>query len=397
MAKLITCKGCGKPVYTSWEKCQHCGLPTEESKEPAARPVGLFSWISAAFAVVLVLIFVGSILIGFAKSVGTKAVAVVQDLPKVVQQPQSVTVTLSPIEQLERMTPAAISPGGDLAEMFSYGNDFTDLQRQLKFAEIKGKVVRWTLPVYEVSQAGDGYRIQTTSRFRGAPSNEQFVGTFLLITPRSEEDRRFVERIKTGDAVTFKGVINDVTLRSLDIRPAFLVKEAAVAPAVAVRIETPSTGASASVRLARTASWKSAKEIPPFLKGDHQAELGIVKKVFSEDLARAKADDPRSEVRIDIATIDLNEDGIDELIVEFTGSGFCGAGSCQMSILSRRPDGTWAAIADLLGAKSDLRVSSIKMNGYKVVLFGESSELRYENGKYVPYLVSDTSGPIGQK
>lgn len=133
--------------------------------------------------------------------------------------------TLSPLDELERAPSANISPKGELAEIFSYGSNFTDLQRQLKFKEIQGKVIEWRLPVYEVKQSGDGYTIQTARHAKGDLFGPKLIGTFLRISPRSEEDRRFVERLKTGDIVKVKGVIEDVTMRSLNIKPAIFVDD----------------------------------------------------------------------------------------------------------------------------------------------------------------------------
>lgn len=132
---------------------------------------------------------------------------------------------VSPLDQLEQAKPDAISPQGEIAEMFSIGSDFTDLQRQLKFKEIQGKIIEWRLPVYEVKQSGDGYTIQTSGRAKGEVFGPKYIGTFLRITPRSEDDRRFVERIKTGDFIKVKGVIEDVTMRNLDIKPAIIIDD----------------------------------------------------------------------------------------------------------------------------------------------------------------------------
>lgn len=132
---------------------------------------------------------------------------------------------LSPLEELEARIPASISPRGELAEIFAFGSDFTDLQRQLKFKEIQGKTVEWSLPVYEVSQSGDAYKIQTSGRTKSGVAGESVTTTFLHISPRSDADRRFIERIKTGDQVKFKGVIADVSMRSLVIDPAIIVDD----------------------------------------------------------------------------------------------------------------------------------------------------------------------------
>jgi hypothetical protein len=135
------------------------------------------------------------------------------------KKPQSY---VSPLDQLELAKPDELSPQGEIAEMFSLGSDFTDLQRQLKLKEIRGKVIEWRLPVYEVMQSGDGYTIQTSTYATG---DKKYIGTVLRITPRDEIDRRFVERIKTGDFIKVKGVIDDVTMRNLSIRPAIIVDD----------------------------------------------------------------------------------------------------------------------------------------------------------------------------
>lgn len=139
---------------------------------------------------------------------------------------KSVTPTpLTPLERLETAQLSALTPDGELAQIFTYGSNFTDLQRQLKLKEIRGKVVDWRLPVYEVKQSGNDYIIQTST---GKLFEEKLIGTILTVTPRNEDDRRLIERLKTGDLVRFKGIIDDITLRHLDIKPAILVLDEVV-------------------------------------------------------------------------------------------------------------------------------------------------------------------------
>jgi hypothetical protein len=125
------------------------------------------------------------------------------------------------ISVLVNTPPSPLKPDGELAEIFTYGSDHTDLQRQLKLKEILGKIVEWELPVYEVKQSGSGYVIQTSN---GGFFEKKLVGTFIHITPQDENDRGLVESLKTGSLVTFKGIIEDTTMRNLDIKPAILVK-----------------------------------------------------------------------------------------------------------------------------------------------------------------------------
>jgi hypothetical protein len=134
----------------------------------------------------------------------------------------------SPIDKLAKDTPSNLSPYGELAEMFNFGSKNTDLQRENKLKEITGKVVQWQLPVYEVKSSGNGYRIQTNTSVKlGMYGGNTPVGTFIKVTARNEIEKRFIEAIKTGDIVTFKGIIKDTTMRNIEIEPAILVLDSA--------------------------------------------------------------------------------------------------------------------------------------------------------------------------
>ncbi|ANH73635.1 hypothetical protein ACS15_2221 [Ralstonia insidiosa] len=123
--------------------------------------------------------------------------------------------TSDPVAQLDGTPPSDLRPDGELAAVFALGSRSTDLQREKQEAEIKGKVVAWRLPVYEVSKRGDGYRIQTSSG-RGV------IGTFLTLTARTTAERQFIEGLHTGDSISFKGKIKGISMRSIDIEPAIL-------------------------------------------------------------------------------------------------------------------------------------------------------------------------------
>lgn len=131
-----------------------------------------------------------------------------------------------PLADIAAAQPEPLNPGGELAAMFDLGSDYTDLQRENALKKIKGRIVQWRLPVYEVSANKDGYKIQTSSHSFG----QSVVGAFVYVTPRDDADRRFVESLKTGDPVHFKGRIDGVFMRSLIIRPAMLARDDTPAP-----------------------------------------------------------------------------------------------------------------------------------------------------------------------
>ena len=94
----------------------------------------------------------------------------------------------------------------------------TDIQRENKEKEITGKIVQWSLPVYEVNKPNDKYyRIQT--------SGSNHVGTFVKIYPRNNEEKQYIEELQTGNIISFKGkIIGTTTMRNIDIAPAILMK-----------------------------------------------------------------------------------------------------------------------------------------------------------------------------
>lgn len=129
---------------------------------------------------------------------------------------------VSKFAELAAATPAQISPTGELAAMFNLMSDNTDLQRENKFKELKGKVVEWTLPVYEVQKDGEVYEVQTEA--------DEAVGAFVYITALNTQEKAEIEGLKTGSSISFKGVISDVTLRSLEIKPAILFHAGSSSP-----------------------------------------------------------------------------------------------------------------------------------------------------------------------
>ena len=99
--------------------------------------------------------------------------------------------------------------------MFNIGSNYTNIQRENAFKELKGKVVAWQLPVYEVSKQGEEYRVQTSAG--------RAVGTFIHIKARNDQEKVYIESIKTGNTISFKGIITDVDFtRHLIIKPAVL-------------------------------------------------------------------------------------------------------------------------------------------------------------------------------
>lgn len=133
------------------------------------------------------------------------------------------TAVTDPIVEISAAQPSLLRPDGELAEIFALGTNSTELQREDKLTQIRGQVVQWTLPVYEVSRAGDRYKIQTQGNslaFMGR--RDLLLGTFIYLSSRNEQDSQVIAALKTGDLISVKGRIVDSTLRHLVLDPAVL-------------------------------------------------------------------------------------------------------------------------------------------------------------------------------
>lgn len=124
------------------------------------------------------------------------------------------SVNLDKLTELSIMPAAPLSPTGELASLFNLMSKNTDLQRDNKLNEIRGKVVEWTLPVYEVKRDGAEYKVQTTAGSE--------VGAFIYLSPRDDLDKAAIEALTTGSRVSIKGIIKDSSVRHLVIKPAIL-------------------------------------------------------------------------------------------------------------------------------------------------------------------------------
>ncbi|RBQ26355.1 hypothetical protein [Arcobacter sp. CECT 9188] len=116
-----------------------------------------------------------------------------------------------------------ISPSGELYQIYSFGSNYTDLQRDNMTKDLKDKIVQWTLPVFEVNKLAENkYKIQTNS---GTTFGTRYVGTFTVVYTQNENEVQFIENLKTGSNITIKGIINDTFMRHIEIEPAILILE----------------------------------------------------------------------------------------------------------------------------------------------------------------------------
>lgn len=140
-------------------------------------------------------------------------------------------------------------PEGVISEVFALGSRNTNLQRESAQKELTGQVINWSLPVYEVSRSGNNFKVQTQAKARVGNFGTDLVGTFVIVTPRSDDERRMLASLQTGDTLSFKGRIRGVTMRHLNVEPAILSGAnsvyglAKVAPVVTAKAEVPMAAA----------------------------------------------------------------------------------------------------------------------------------------------------------
>jgi hypothetical protein len=184
MSNLVECKSCGKEVAKGAKVCPHCGKKLK---------MGLF--------LKLVIGIVGLSILGTILAPSS------EDL---ISEVKSAQVT-------------NINPSGELAELFTFGGDGTDIQRDNKEAEITGKYVEWSLPVFDVNKTSENkYRVQTSSSeaiFGGRKS----VGAFIVIHTSGDAENQYVEGLKEKDIITFKGKIKGTSMRNISIDPAIVI------------------------------------------------------------------------------------------------------------------------------------------------------------------------------
>ena len=119
------------------------------------------------------------------------------------------------LAELKAGTPHTVD-SAELAALFNMGSKGTDLQRDAKEKELKGKILSWAgLKVYEVSKSGEScYKIQTSS-------SDAYPGTFIKACESDDPSiATLAPNLKTGDLIKVKGFFTGTTMRNFDFEPA---------------------------------------------------------------------------------------------------------------------------------------------------------------------------------
>ena len=118
------------------------------------------------------------------------------------------------IAAIRSATPNSITPQA-VAETFVLGGTATDVQRELMEKALVGSVVEWDLVVYDVKQDGDRYELTSQPIEIKSTAPLQMVGVVAWIQPQGPEDDALLQRVKTGDPIRIRGLVQGIVLRTM--------------------------------------------------------------------------------------------------------------------------------------------------------------------------------------
>jgi len=181
--KLKNCSTCGKEIAKSVKVCPHCG---------AKQKMGIFGNI-----VFLIIIAVIGIAVVGSPSSEEKEQMLRDELSSIASGPTNSVDTKQ------------------IIDTFAIMGNGTDIQRNNLEEQLKGKIVRWPVKVYEVAKKDENvYRIQTT--------DSNTPAAFIDLYARSESESRRIEQLSTGDVVIIKGRIVGTFMRNIEIEKAII-------------------------------------------------------------------------------------------------------------------------------------------------------------------------------
>lgn len=127
------------------------------------------------------------------------------------------------VEEIANTSSAPITLS-QVSDVFSFGGQATDLQRELMRKKLLGSVVRWRIKIYDISsEEGGDFRVVSEPPFVDADNGLSLLHIQARVTPRSDADIQVISSSKTGDSMVIKGRIEDIFLRTaIIIQPAII-------------------------------------------------------------------------------------------------------------------------------------------------------------------------------
>jgi hypothetical protein len=128
------------------------------------------------------------------------------------------------IAAIKAATPNPITPE-QVAETFVLGGTATDVQREIMEKELVGSVVEWDLVVYDVKFDKDRYELTSQPIEITSTAPVQMVGVVAWIQSQGPQDDALLQRVKTGDPIRVRGVVQGIVLRTMvQIAPGVVVQ-----------------------------------------------------------------------------------------------------------------------------------------------------------------------------
>ena len=193
-SKLKPCPSCEKEVAKSAKVCPNCGKK-----------------LSMGCLLKTILLLIAIIIGGF--------IIIITVVPSKEDQENKHAQKLAAIASAPT---ANILPTGEIAEMLALGSEHTAVQIDAKADQLRGTIVQWSLPVFAVTRNKNSYLIQTEGS-EGIFGDTPKVAAFVTLYARNDEEVSYIESLKKGSLLTFKGSIKGIKFLHIEIDPAILV------------------------------------------------------------------------------------------------------------------------------------------------------------------------------
>ena len=118
------------------------------------------------------------------------------------------------IAAIKAATPNPITPQA-VAETFVLGGTATDVQREIMEKALVGSVVEWDLVVYDVKFEQDRYELTSEPIQITSAAPVQLVAVVAWIQSQGPEDDALLQRVKTGDPIRIRGLVQGILLRTM--------------------------------------------------------------------------------------------------------------------------------------------------------------------------------------
>lgn len=105
----------------------------------------------------------------------------------------------------------------ELAHIYWPDTNTTVVKQEETLKNLLGKSVTWEIVVSQIQRNGKTYLIQ-------GQSNANMLGSFSYVSPGNQDEEKRILQATKGSIITITGVVSDMRLRHIVLRPAKLLK-----------------------------------------------------------------------------------------------------------------------------------------------------------------------------